>query len=469
MRCLGAGLIALVLALTARAQERAPFEYDPYRVQIWVSVEANAALGPNLAAQLAKELELRSALAWDATWHVQGAPAPLAFAPYAMSDWDSLPVEAVLALDSKLVDCDKLMVVGVRSTPLGAKIVVRELDCRLRVGGELVERPVTQLDNLAATIVSAMRVAFSPVVRIEKLEGDDATAQLRAGGLITTEDSPADLKLGELLQPVLRRGTSSTSKTNNIQQLPYTFLQVTERNGYRAKCRVISGARGVLLSRGSRTEKLALRVRPNDRGTNLVLVAKGGADQPLVDYEVLTRAVGDSAPPQLLGITNRRGEVHVPLTADRPIELIYIRHGQQMLVRMPIVPGLNHQQVLSLTNDDPRLAAEGYFLAMQNNIMDLVARREVLAARIRLRVEQGDLEAAQAMLMQLRALDTRADLLRQIELQQTRFQADDGLAQAKVDKMFNELRKLLGKHLSPRLLDELSQEVAAGKRIERDS
>src|SRR5690606_15206192 len=148
---------------------------------------------------------------------------------------------------------------------------------------------------------------------------------------------------------------------------------------------------------------------------------------------------------------------------EQPLQFVYVRHGSMTLARVPLVPGLMREQTLTLVNDDLRLLAESYFLAVQNNVMDLVARRELLAARIRLRVEEKDMTTAERMLVELRALTSRSELLRQIELQQATYETSDKRLQTKIDKMFAELRKLLARHLNPRLIDEVTEEVRAAK------
>jgi hypothetical protein len=304
--------------------------------------------------------------------------------------------------------------------------------------------------------------AFAPLVRIERVDGNKAITRLRAGGLLAgADDSPAAINAGELLQPVIRRNDRhGEPRAGGTQRLPYTFLAVESRDGFRVHCDIHSGVRNAISARSGRTERLALRVRPDARGTRIRLLSRSTPATPLVDYEVLVRPPEEKADPKLLGLSNFDGAVELPFE-DQKIQLVYVRHGEQMLARVPIVPGLVREQIITLNDDDLRLLAESYFLAMQNNVMDLVARREVLAARIRLRIENKDITSAQQMLTELRTLSSRADLLRQVEQQQNAYSSEDKNVQAKVDKMFVELRKLLAKHLDPKLIDDLSAELNA--------
>ncbi|HTN73719.1 MAG TPA: hypothetical protein VL096_00675, partial [Pirellulaceae bacterium] len=445
------------------AQARGPFEYEAYRVKLWVAVEPSPLVAPTAASELATALTARTDLVFGAAWQVRGVAAPASLSQRILAGKLPLSSEEIAAVSAATLDEDKLIIIGVREADGVCRVVAQEFDCRSRSWSEPTERVALQPDNLVEAALSAVVEAFSPVVRIELVEGEKAQTRLRAGGLLTSDESPAALKAGQILQPVLRRNDRyGEAGKNSIQRLPFTFLQVSQRDGYRVSCDIHSGVRGAIGGRGARTEKFALLVRPQERGTRLTLRKRGPSASELVGYEVLTRKINSPAPPVLLGQSNLRGAIQIPL-ATEPIEFIYVRHGQQMLARVPVVPGLLPEQTISLTDDDPRLAAEGYFVAMQNSVMDLVARREVLAARIRARAEQNQWKEAKEMVPQLRALPSRAELLRQVELQQQRFRSDDKAVQAKVDKMFVELRKLLGKHLDPRLIDEVAAEISAGK------
>lgn len=458
------GLLLALSAGLARGQTNAPFEYDPYRVRLWIAVEPVPQLGLVESRDFARQLARRADSAFGATWQVLSEVAPPSISRRASLHPEQLTADDLFAADAKLADDDKCMLVALNATQEGYQLVARELDCRSRSWGEPVTQTFAQLDQATEIATHAICLAFAPVVRIEIVDGDKAVTRLRAGGLIVGDDSPAAIEAGALLQPVLRRNDRYGKAAGGaIQRLPFTYLQVTARQGYRVECDIHSGVRGAIGGRGARTEKLALLVRPQARGTRLVLMSKAKPPAPLVDYQILTRLPVSKNDPTPLGFSDSSGGIDIPL-GKSPLQLVYVRHGQQMLARIPIVPGLVPRQTLSLTDDDPRLAAEGYFVSMQNNVMDVVARRELLAARIRARLEKRDFEKAQQMLQELRALTGRADLLRQVEQQQSRFAAGDKAVQNKVDKMFAELRKLLAKHLDPKLVDQVAAEINAAKK-----
>lgn len=444
-------------------QTRAAFEFDPYRVQIWVAAARSPALPTSIAADIAPALAWQTDGIFGAAWEVSGKECPPALVQMATTDPLAVQLADIAAADAEVLDADKLIIVSILPHAPGWRVVARELDCRSRTFSDAVERDSRQPDNLPGAACSAAIGAFSPMVRIETVAGDQAIARLRAGGLISNESSPALLHPGDVLQPVLRRNDRYGQPRGASERMAFTFLQVNELDGFRVNCTIETGVRGAIAGRGSRTEKLALLVRPQFDSTRLVLRTRGEQPEELIGYEILTLASRDSKELTPLGFTDRNGSIELPREGD-PIRLIYVRHGQQMLARVPIVPGLVAEQPLSLTDDDPRLLAESYFVAMQNTVMDLIARREVLAARIRLRIAKNEIQEAQDMLVELRSLSSRADLLREVEQQRTRFAVPGTSVQAKVDRMFGELQKLLAKHLDPRLVDEVTAELNAARK-----
>jgi hypothetical protein len=461
---LAAALLWLRLTSLAAAQDRVAFEYDPYRVSIWVATDASADVPVSLASELASQLQRDTDQVFDAAWEVQNRVCPASLRTLVATQLEQLGVEPLRAADPELLDYDKLLLVACQARETGGwRVGVRELDCRSRTFGEAVYRDAPQRENLPGAALSALVHAFAPIVRIELVDANKAVTRLRAGGLVT-DDSPAAVSEGELLQPVIRRNDrSGEPRAGGIQRLPYTFLEVQKREAHRVECLIHTGVRDAVSGRSGRTERLALRVRPDPRGTRLVLKSLGDDATPLVEYDVLTRAPRKDAELVPLGQSDWQGAIELP-SGELPLQFVYVRHGSMTLARVPVVPGLVREQTLSLVNDDLRLLAESYFLAVQNNVMDLVARRELLAARIRLRVEEKDLATAERMLVELRALTSRTELLRQIELQQATYETSDKRLQAKIDKMFAELRKLLTRHLNPRLIDEVTEEVQAAKK-----
>ena len=94
--------------------------------------------------------------------------------------------------------------------------------------------------------------------------------------------------------------------------------------------------------------------------------------------------------------------------------------------------------------------------------LDLVARREILAARLRARLKEGQLDEAQALLDEFRRLPTQVDLARELDQQRRRVASPDRLTQERIDKLFVDAQQVLVlKPLSDELLNQLTRELSA--------
>ncbi|MCO6455792.1 MAG: hypothetical protein J5I93_10895, partial [Pirellulaceae bacterium] len=167
-------------------------------------------------------------------------------------------------------------------------------------------------------------------------------------------------------------------------------------------------------------------------------------------------------PPVFLGRSDWRGMVEVP-SGDFPVRLVYVKNGGRLLARLPIVPGLEPQMQVDLMNDDLRLEAEAFIAGVRSKIMDLVARRAVLSARIRGRIQENKLSEAEEMMAELRGLESRRDISGMLDQQQQRFSTVDRVMQRKIDILFSDTRELIAKFLKDDDVDKLAQEIRAGQ------
>ena len=130
---------------------------------------------------------------------------------------------------------------------------------------------------------------------------------------------------------------------------------------------------------------------------------------------------------------------------------------------MPVVAGLEPLVAIEVTDDDPRLFAEGYVKGLQNRVMDLVARRELYTARFRRHIQQKEFDQAKTLLETFRGLEDRSDLARQLDQQAQRVKSSDRRVQAKIDQLFTDTRQLLLKFLDPRTSNQLASELSNPK------
>ncbi len=199
----------------------------------------------------------------------------------------------------------------------------------------------------------------------------------------------------------------------------------------------------------------------------LQLVARDApGSEPLEGYAVFARPpvaeeASASASSQRLGLTDWRGMLRIERDAS-PLRILYVKNGRQLLARLPLVPGAEPTQTMALPGDDERLEAEAFVRGMENRVMDLVARREILAARIRARIRDGKVAEARQYLEEAKRLPAKDDfeaLL--VSHRQSGATTGDPRQVQRIDQMLSGARILLARHLNPQLIVQLEREVEA--------
>lgn len=460
---IGLGLLTL---LANRAHAQAAWEFTPYQARVWIAQDATPQLPPGLAATLGKTLPSRIATTWGGVLTVEVAPAPSKLRCRLLAHFDQLTADIIAsAVDPQELEADKIFLTALHKSDSGYLLRMRELDCPSRQVGPTVEIPFTTLAGLPNAVSDALAECFTPLAKIELVDDRQLSARLRAGGLIADPDSPANVEPGMVLRPVIRRNDRSGQPAKGgVQAIPWSFLTVDERHDSTLECTLRSGYRAAIPARGGvRIQRLALLVRPRRESTRLVLKSRGDQTKPLANYEIHRRPEGESQDTQLLGTTDSRGELTIP-RGNADLETLVVKNGQQLLARLPLVPGYEESLTAYLVDDDGRLAAEGFVAALTSRVIDLVARREILAAQIRARVKDGKLDDAQKLLDDFRRLNTRADLTRDLDQFRQQVATNDKTTQARIDRVFTDAQKLLLlKPLSDELLATLTREVTTAR------
>jgi hypothetical protein len=463
LAALAAALFVALAASTTHVYGQAAWEYSPYKVRVRIALAPQPQLPGQIVDSLGEQLAARSESALGALWELDALAAPPALRDLLVYQLHALDAEVISAAVPEDLSGDKLLLLAVGLQDGAYQVAVREMDCRTRQFSPMVERPAASIADVPRAAWDAAAECFTPLVRIERVDDKRIVARLRAGGLIVDPESRGWVEPGMVLRPIVRRNDRSGEPLKGgLQALPWTLLEVNERSDSLLDCTLHSGYRSPIPVRGGvRTERLALLVRPTFETTTLVLQARSTGKR-LAGYELHLKAPGEEES-QPIGASDGRGTVALP-REEGGLRLLYVRNGRQLLARLPIVFGQEREMVATMVDDDGRLQAEGFVIALQSRALDLVARREILAARIRARIKAGEFSEAQMLLEELNNLERRDELNRSLDTQQRQVATSDRLTQARVERLFADARKLL---LSPALGDalviELSSELTAAR------
>lgn len=457
--CWLCGLASLVVLFGETAWGQASWEYSPYANKVWLVTDGSPRL-EEAVLDAKRELPAWSDSRMLYVWDLAVNAAPEKMAARVREGFDGLTAVEILSLQPKCLEGDKLFLVLLQDGGGDIDIQVCEVDCRTRNVGVAVSRKASSLNLVVPTIAELLIKAFSPTTKIETIEDVAVKTRLRAGGMIVDPQSPALVEAGQVLVPVIRRDDrNGDPMKNGILPLAWTVLSVKTRLDSLLVCELTSGFRtGIPTKVGARTVRYAVLAKPQLESTHVVLRSRGRG-QLLAGYEVFSRADADSEA-QLLGVTDWRGSIEIPSTNGELMVLI-VKNGNQLLARLPLVPGYQGEAIATTIEDDARLEAEGFVQSFQGRIMDLVARREILASRMRKRIEEKKFDDAAKLLEEFRTLENRADLKKTIDVQQQAITSKDKLTQARIDKLIGNANKLNLRFLDPELGNVLAKELKA--------
>ena len=468
-RCALGGLAVLLVALSLVAWPRsavaqAAWEFSPYDVKVCLALDSEPGFTPAFAALARQELVNRADIVFFATWKLAAVSPNSEVAGQMLTHWDNLTFDDIKVGDAELVKGDKLYLVAVTRDRGEYLVRGRELDLRTRMMGPTLERRCGALPGIPLACWDTVAATFIPLAKIEAILDKSVIARVRAGGLITDPGSPALIQPGDALRPIIRRNERSGEPAKNgIQPIAWTVMSVQSRHDSLLECSIASGYRIPLPTRANaRMERLAVVARPRLSTTRVVLQSRGKDPHPLTGYEVFVKGIDDK-PTELLGVTDWRGSIEVP-RGDVLVRTLYIKNGNQLLARLPLVPGDQREAVATTIEDDFRLRTEGYVMALQGRVTDLVARREILAARIRKRITEGKFNEADDLLKDYGKLETRDELIKELDARQGEIGDNDAILEKvtkqRINNLMGEARNLLlNKYLDPATKDVLAKEV----------
>ncbi len=441
------------------------WELSPYRVQVEVSLQTSALVKQRLQAELPHFLRRRASIAMGPLWRLTVEPAPLGAARRADPKRLGRKTEEQLAETRRRFD--KAFLLVVREGPLGMVVSAQEYDCLLETWGPIVTGESSDLRSLYELCFSRLTRAFTPMAQFSVIRETPNQVELRFRGsaLPLVSHQAKGGNLGQIFRPVLRRTNREGQPVEGgIQPVAWTYLRVDPVKSMPTSKPTTATihshtARPFGLRRRGRVDQLATLVRAGQEETHLRLHARDQKDIPLGGFLVYQRNVGQKEP-KLIGKTNRNGVVTIP-RGETSIQIVLVQSSGQWIAKIPVVPGSDRRVEAPLLDDRKRLEAEAKLTAIREELIDIVARRNILAARTRIKIKQHDLEGARALVKTLERLPTASEFeQRRIRKQERLIQSKDRRVQARIEKLFSETRAVLAEFLTPGLVQELKGEIA---------
>lgn len=434
------------------------WELTPYQFHVYLAAAATPELPSHVVEEMGRNLIDRVDSTVGAAWNMTVSSPETPLRRTMLADLESVGYDSI---PEGILDNDKVTLVTITPAVTGFRVAARELDVRTQMFSATVIKDVPQPAILSDSLFAAVIDAFAPLASIKTSEGDKVELRLRAGRFGTRDPSFLAVLPGAIFLPIVRYDDRD-GKPKKILALPWSYLAVKEVDEARLVCELYSGLRSALAGRRrGRVQQLALAVKPPVRPTELTLHARTGSKRPLGGYDVYSQKPGEKST-EWLGRTDLAGAIEIPPVPEL-LRVLYIRDGGQLIAKLPIVPGLEEKVSASMMDDAQRLAAESVIMAAQEELVDLVTRRAVLAARISAAIKGGRVDEADELLVKLYALRTRDQFTQQLAQERKKLVSDDPLIQRRIDLMFQEVRKLVVQYLDPNEVDKIGDQVRAAK------
>ncbi len=458
---------AFCLPSSANAADERQWGFANYHIQIHLAVDSAAKPQVNLSKNLTNYLERRIQATLFPLWSVEFSTATGPFEHLLLHQMDELPT---LEKMEPGIGFDKQLVLTVIANSEGYLIACREHDLTTNRWGPVLRQQARQPRTLPEQCFSLLKKTFAPIAKIRRDLDDDRHVSLHFKGsnLPRRSNEPLFAQPGTVYQPLkIRKTRRKEVRPDTISPIPWTYLTLEEMQDGTGRCRVHSGIRKPFgVRRRANVENIAIALPQTQQSTRVRFHARHDKSQPLVGYEVFQRDT-DEQPSQLLGLTNNRGAIEVSPGAAS-VRTLFLRSDGKLLAKIPVATGAISLVEVPIADDTARLKAQATITSLREQLIDLVARRNILIARVRDQAANNRLAEARKLLSQLDALPGRAyfaQLLSAAERNE-RNRSTEPKVQARIEKMFADTRKLLGRFLSTRQISDLQAELNAASQTD---
>jgi hypothetical protein len=451
-------LIAFTSFVPISHAKNGGWDLEPYHVQIDIAIDAGGGLAEQLANDLPPYLQRRIEAslfpAWICDVHI------------ATGMERANILTAIAASDPAPPDVpkkkDKLFIAALTTGPDGVHLTAREFDRYLQRWSPPLRRSSRQESYVSEQLFSLICQTFSPLAQLELDPKDPRRVVLKPRGasLPRAAGGMPLAKPGNVYVPILRRTmrNGELEKKDGLKTVPWTYIEATEVKDNTIVGRLQSASRNpIIVRRQGRIEPVAIALHTDPEALTLRLRSRTAAEKPLVGYEVFAQKPGDEALAPV-GVTNTAGQITIP-PGKSPLQFLLVKHGGQLFAKIPILSGEKQRIDIPLPDDDARLAAEASVAAVREDLVDVVARRNILISRARQKIEKKDYATAEELLRSLNDLPGRQQFKFTLDTAKRSLRSDDPQMQRRIDRLFDATDSLLTQFLDMGPINKVNDEL----------
>jgi hypothetical protein len=273
-------------------------------------------------------------------------------------------------------------------------------------------------------------IMFRPIAEVGSAGAGDTSLTVQGADLDAADPIGAVAPVGSVFVPfrVFQRANGAVVRLDLIQ---YSYLRIKSVDGSTARCDIISSLRDPLSRRVvGRNKLIALGVKPSAEPTRFRFITNERLPKPIAGYTLTVRDVPDG-PPREVGTTDREGRIVVPPGMAEGLVVFRLLAGNiEPLVEFPGMPGETAvERVLKVDPKAATVALETKLNALKDQVIDLVAIRARLEARMKARAEGEAWDEVKSLLDEYKKLPPKSGFVEQVKKLR-----DDATAQQQATK-----------------------------------
>jgi hypothetical protein len=268
--------------------------------------------------------------------------------------------------------------------------------------------------DLPRTLLRFCLDLFAPVAEIGQRFGKEAVLLVRGSGLSPATEVGRVVRVGTVFQPF--RVVPVKDGPELVREIPFTYLRVDSTEGAATRSTFLSMFSDPFTGRVvQKTRLIALGTRPGGRPTRLRFLTLPDR-APAAGYALSARSVPDGLP-RAIGLTDRDGGITLPARAWEGLEVFRLAAGGDEPMReFPLMPGSNADElVIPPFDPKPRAVALATRIeSVRDPVIDQVAVRARIEARLKARFDGEDYNGAATALNEAGTLPGKEAMVREI-------------------------------------------------------
>lgn len=390
----------------------------PYKIRLYLSFVPAERFSENQRADIRERINALADRYLGDAWQLQIDPMPIGMSVQRPPS----PTE----MKAKRAGFDKLMLLQLgdnlsewKGALADIPVVARELDYEFDSWGPAAKDVFAADRRLANRVFDLLHRQFRVRAEVNAADKEGKVPLTLVGLALQPRNSDYPLAVAGMPIKVYRDFISGKDKKVTRTEIPFTFLiyRQPEEGGLLARCDVVTALKNPLTMRTRRRVQMpGIGAGATESTATDVRFVMGPEMVPVTGYEVAIRAQ-DSKATVNLGNTDHRGRIAVdrsalgafggPTDAVRTVQVLLVA-GQTVVASFPMVPGEKEFRQVSVRIDPMVAEVNGRVMALQDSVVDVVARRAVLQKRLDIHTKKNNLEMAKKVAAQINALPDRA-------------------------------------------------------------